>query len=180
MKVELQSGDRIRIPDGCKATVSDNEVVVEKKKEFSNGDVLMSHENGVSVIFREYSDGGTFSSHYDNRRGRGMDILWRSDAFRHATEEEKQLLFDRMKEEGLWWDAEKMEVRTIEDREPIIISMSPELISFLGYEKGILTLFSFKSIETYRKCKEELRALFRKYIENDTDSNDDRTGQKTP
>ena len=43
MKVELQCGDTITIPDGCKAIVKDGSVVFEKEEqEFEDGDVLCS------------------------------------------------------------------------------------------------------------------------------------------
>ena len=44
MKVELQCGDTIAIPNGCKATIKDGSVVIEKEEqkeqEFKDGDVL--------------------------------------------------------------------------------------------------------------------------------------------
>ena len=45
MKVELQCGDKIAIPEGCKAIVKDGSVVFEKEEkeqEFEDGDVLYS------------------------------------------------------------------------------------------------------------------------------------------
>ena len=51
MKVELQNGDRITIPEGCKAQINGNEVVIEKEEkeevqEFKDGDVLVLVVNG--------------------------------------------------------------------------------------------------------------------------------------
>lgn len=51
MKVELQCGDSITIPEGCKAIVKDGSVVFEKEdkeevQEFKDGDVLVSVVNG--------------------------------------------------------------------------------------------------------------------------------------
>lgn len=61
MKVELQSGDRITIPDGCKAQINGNEIIVEKEEkeeaktqEFKDGDVLTAlFDNKVVFIFKE-------------------------------------------------------------------------------------------------------------------------------
>lgn len=39
--------------------------------------------------------------------------MWRIGCFRHATEEEKQILFDKMKEQGLQWNAEEKRVEKI-------------------------------------------------------------------
>ena len=101
MKVELQCGDTIAIPDGCKAIVKDGEVIIEKEvQEFEDGDVLHSEYSDTMLIFREMceDDREHFNSYYnteeDNNKG------WNSVVFRHATEEEKLLLFDKMKEQG--------------------------------------------------------------------------------
>lgn len=114
MKVELQCGDTIAIPDGCKATIKDGEVVIEKEvQEFKDGDVLCSAYNGTMVIFKEKEKDGSryFYSHYntDSSSNKG----WNSAAFRHATEEEKQLLFDKMKGQGLKWNAEEKRIEKI-------------------------------------------------------------------
>ena len=58
MKVELQCGDTITIPEGCKAIVKDGSVVFEKEEqkeqEFKDGDVLTSlFDNKVIFIFKE-------------------------------------------------------------------------------------------------------------------------------
>lgn len=111
MKVELQCGDTIAIPDGCKAIVKDGSVVFEK--EFEDGDVLCSAYSGTMVIFKEKEKDGSryFYSHYNTDRSSNKD--WNSAAFRHATEEEKQLLFDKMKEQGLKWNAEEKRVEKL-------------------------------------------------------------------
>ena len=59
MKVELQCGDTIAIPEGCKAIVKDGSVVFEKEdkeevREFKDGDVLTSRLNNKFIfIFKE-------------------------------------------------------------------------------------------------------------------------------
>ena len=55
MKVELQNGDRLTVPNGCKATINGNEVVIEKGNlEFKDGDVLVSNDKyqKFSFIFK--------------------------------------------------------------------------------------------------------------------------------
>lgn len=99
MKVELQCGDTITIPEGCKAQINGNEVVIEKEKvqEFKDGDVLASEYFYKKVlIFKEYSSRGGFTSHWNTCRM--SETGWNTKHFRHATDEEKQLLFDKMKE----------------------------------------------------------------------------------
>ena len=132
MKVELQNGDRITIPAGCKAIVNGNEVVVEKEKkeeaktqEFKDGDVLTSlFDNKVVFIFKEDE-----LKQKDNRNGYyvchtadyvidvptkdSLSFCGHKDDVRLATNEEKQLLFDKMKEQGLLWNAEEKRVEKI-------------------------------------------------------------------
>ncbi len=57
MKVELQAGDTITIPNGCKATIEDNQIIIEgdKQNEFKDGDILHSRNHKRVVIFANYS-----------------------------------------------------------------------------------------------------------------------------
>ena len=109
MKVKLKAGDSLNIPEGCKAVIKDNVVVFEK--EFEEGDVLHSIHNEVMLIFKKSISDTRFSSHYDSIEAGGD--MWLIECFRYATEEEKQLLFDKMKEQGLQWNAEKKRVEKI-------------------------------------------------------------------
>ena len=116
MEVKLKAGDSLNIPEGCKAVIKDNVVVFEKEEkedmqDFKDGDVLHSIYDSVVLIFNYYTDSTYFSSHY-NCSGVGNN-MWRIGCFRHATEEEKQLLFDKMKEQGLQWNAEEKRVEVI-------------------------------------------------------------------
>ena len=116
MKIELQAGDTITIPKGCKAVIKYGCVVFEKEEkkqvqEFKDGDVLTSIFNGQNVIFKEMEKCGTFAVYYNDLGS--INYGWIIDSFRHATEEEKQLLFDKMKEQGLKWNAEEKRVEKI-------------------------------------------------------------------
>jgi hypothetical protein len=114
MKVELQCGDTIAIPDGCKAIVKDGNVIFEKEKqEFKDGDVLHSVYNSTMLIFKEEEKdhSNRFYTHYNTNHS--SNEKWNKDAFRHATEEEKQLLFDKMKEQGLKWNPKEKRVEKI-------------------------------------------------------------------
>ena len=131
MKVELQCGDTITIPEGCKATIKDGSVVFEreeKEQEFKDGDVLTSRLNNKFIfIFKEEE-----SKQKDNRNGYYVchkpnhiinvatkDKLlfcgYKIDV-RPSTEEEKQQLFEAMKERGLQWNAEAKRVENIRRR----------------------------------------------------------------
>lgn len=122
MKVELQSGDSIAIPDGCRAIVKDGSVVFEKEQDFKDGDILVSVVNGhrYNAFIYKSTDKRSFHSYYV-----GLDVCnqisvsdspsnrWSSSNLSYATEEEKQLLFNKMKEQGLQWNAEEKRVEKI-------------------------------------------------------------------
>ena len=120
MKVELQCGDTITIPEGCKVIVKGGSVVFKKekkkenrKKNFKEGDVLHSILGNTMLIFKATGSDNRedFESHYNNTRRNNKH--WNIYAFRHATEDEKQFLFNKMKKQGLQWNAEEKRVEKI-------------------------------------------------------------------
>lgn len=122
MKVELQNGDRITIPEGCKATIDGNEVVIEKKDiKFKDGDILTSKSGFLRCpfIFKGYDDKGFYKFYAGIACGetlsvcRGDNERWGNSDLSYATDEEKQLLFDKMTEKGLRWNAEEKRVEKI-------------------------------------------------------------------
>lgn len=121
MKVDFQCGDTIAIPKGCKAVVKDGSVVFEREQEFKNGDILVSIVNGHrhNAFIYKNTDIRGFHSYYI---GLNMDNLisidnsdskWGNANLSYATESEKQLLFDKLKKEGLRWNAEEKRVEKI-------------------------------------------------------------------
>ncbi len=124
MKIELQCGDCITIPKGCKAVIKYGCVVFEKEEEvqeFKDGDVLVLIVNGHrhNAFIYKNTDIRGFHSYYiglnmDNHISiDNSDSKWGNQILSHATEEEKQLLFAKMKEQGLRWNAEKKRVEKI-------------------------------------------------------------------
>ena len=118
MKIELQAGDKITIPEGCKAQINGNEVVIEKKeksKDFKRGDILVSHFNDILLV-DDYDivEGHLYSFVHVDRHGKLSKepyFQWNEwHDWRLATEEEKQLLLDKMREKGLKWNAEEKRV----------------------------------------------------------------------
>ncbi|PIK19783.1 hypothetical protein [Prevotella intermedia] len=114
MEVKFNAGDSARIPKGCKATIKDGVVIFEKEEskeqEFKRGDVIVSTMNEILIvdvhsfekhILRSFvnikEDGTLFNSSYSSWNER--------HTWRLASEEEKQKLFDKMKEQGLRWNA---------------------------------------------------------------------------
>lgn len=122
MEIKLQCGDTIAIPEGCKAVIKDDAVVFEKEQEFKDGDILarLNYLNYCCPFIYKGTDKNGFHKYYI-----GLDVLncitlpsctdarWGNGTLCHATEEEKQLLFDKMKEHGLRWNAEEKRVEKI-------------------------------------------------------------------
>ena len=122
MKVELQCGDTITIPNGCKAVIKDGSVEIEKAQEFKDGDVLVLVVNGkrCNAFIYKSTDKRGFHYYYV-----GLDVCnqisiseslsnrWSNNDLSYSTEEEKQQLFDKMKEQGLKWNAEEKRVEKI-------------------------------------------------------------------
>lgn len=113
MKVELQCGDTITIPEGCKAIVKDGSVEIVKVQEFKDGDVLVVVIDNVECPFIFFETSTDFCCYHIMLRPNGeISRTWFFNISelvytRHATEEEKRQLFDKMKEEGWLWNAEK-------------------------------------------------------------------------
>lgn len=122
MEVKYKSGDTITIPEGCKASIKDGCVVFQKEQSFKDGDILVSVEKNVrrnAFIYKSTDDEG-FHSYYIGVDSCGQLSLcekstnrWGNDELSYATEEEKQLLFDKMKEKGLLWNEEEKKVEKI-------------------------------------------------------------------
>lgn len=155
MKVKLKCGDSITIPEGCKAIVKGKSVVFEKEEqkdqEFKDGDVLTSlFDNKVVFIFREdeskqkYNKNGYYVCHIYVSHSTGYTIevptkdslsfCGHKDDVRLATNEEKQFLFDKMKEQGLKWNAEEKRVETIRWR-----AKGKEIYYYVGSNMEVYT-----------------------------------------
>ena len=122
MKVELQCGDTITIPKGCKATIKDGSVVFEKVQEFEDGDILVTTigNKRCNAFIYKGTDKNGFHSYYagiDSSKqlfiSTSPSNRWDNSNLSYATEDEKQLLFDKMKEQGLRWNAGEKRVEKI-------------------------------------------------------------------
>ena len=116
--------NEIKIPKGVESisvTQHDDKIVIEfipEKSEFKEGDFV--YEDGRIMIVKsypnmyhanaypEYSDLVRYSDWY------GVDFS--SPTFRHATEEERQILIDEMKKDGKRWNADKKCIEDIPER----------------------------------------------------------------
>lgn len=116
MEITLKAGDSLNIPEGCKAIIEDDLITIieEKQEEFKEGDILHSINTNRMLIFKKYRENSKFlfSDYFNNARGSNYDD-WFTNKFRLATEDEKQALFDKMKAQGLRWNAEEKRVENI-------------------------------------------------------------------
>lgn len=122
MKVELQAGDAITIPEGCKAIVKDGSVVFEKEQKFKDGDILTIADyvdTSCPFIYKNTDENGSHSYYVGVDTNNLLFVsktksnIWGHGNLRHATESEKQQLFVKMKEQGLKWNAEEKRVEKI-------------------------------------------------------------------
>lgn len=116
MKILLSTGDKVTFPEDCEATIEDNQVVIKKREGFKDGDMVHSINDETILIFKETceDDSKYFYSHYIPNCG--TNGCWNKKAFRHATVEERQILFNKMKEQDLKWNAETKQIEKIRRR----------------------------------------------------------------
>ena len=180
MKVELQCGDTITIPEGCKAIVKDGSVVFEREEKFKDGDILA----GISrlgyhcpFIYKDTDERG-FHKFYVGVNcvkeiclSDDVEKRWGNATLRYATDEEKQILFDKMKEQGLQWNAEEKRVEKIRWRAKkggdyyfIDINLTVKSIddTYSTFDNGLWNALNYFHTEEYtaeaaRRVKETLR-----------------------
>ena len=172
MKIELQAGDTITIPEGCKAVIKDGSVVFEKEQEFKDGDIVIS-DIGTICIFKENSTYDRFTSYYNTVHSNNEN--WSKRAFHYASEEEKQLFFNKLKAQGLKWNAEKKKVEKVRWRaknneEYYSVGTTIEPISIFEYNDYIdykrwNALNYFKTKEQAKEASKRVKETLRKYHE---------------
>lgn len=190
MKVELQCGDTITIPDGCKAVVKDGSVTFvkeEEDKEFKDGDILIDDRKlsefpcKIIMIYKgAKSEDGCYEC-YIFRNLMGSLVINKGCCgsefvrIRHATEEEKAELFDKMKEQGLKWNAEEKKVENIrwrakEGEEYYALTSAFESVRLVENGDNIDNLFwkvltYFRTKEQAGEAAKRVRETLRKYHE---------------
>ena len=175
MKVELQCGDKITIPEGCKAIVKDGCVLIEREQKFKDGDILVSVDSRKrysAFIYKDTHDDG-FHSYYIGLDTCGqlsisesLSDRWCGGELSYATEEEKQILFDKMKEQGLKWNAEEKKVEEIRWRAEcgekyFILNMDGRIYSYEEYNNACNDVHynAFNYFRTEEQDKEAARRV---------------------
>lgn len=129
MEIKFTQGDSVAIPKGCTAEIKDGVITFTPKQEFKDGDILIDdvkpNHDDTHKIMMIYKGSKDLSGAYRSYIHRDLiGFLIKDDSccnvddckIRLATEEEKQELFDAMKEQGLYWNAEEKRVEKIRYR----------------------------------------------------------------
>ena len=122
MKIILNCGDKINIPDGCKAEIKEAVITIEKEEpKFKDGDIVVSIERDNNIcpfIYKKEADKGIYKYYAAMTMSKELIVsdgfdYWNAKIHRLATEEEKQFLFDKLAEQSLRWNAEEKKVEKI-------------------------------------------------------------------
>lgn len=178
MEIKLNAGDKITIPTGCKATIEDNLIIIEKQKEeFKDGDILsisLSNNKTMPFINKGVDERGFYKFYVGlNCYGKAFvcpseDARWGRDTPVRATEEEKQRLFDKLKEEGLRWNAEtktmgKIRRRVKEDEAYLYIHCSCEVFETIDaripFDDTNFKVGNYYPLEERAQAEEDAKAV---------------------
>lgn len=167
MEIRLTAGDKIQIPENCKATIEDNQIIIEEQKEeFKDGDILKSNYNEAIIIFKAFDNDGKMLSYSNNYAD--INDGWLVDSFRHATEEEKQAFFDELKAKGLRWNAETKELEKIrrrvkEDEAYLYIHCSCEVFETIDaripFDDTNFKVGNYYPLEEIAQAEEDAKAI---------------------
>lgn len=117
---------RFKIPKGCESITFEqigNTLVTtfDVESEFKIGDVCVDENDVDPIIFIFGGYDGKYPKRYADVWGDGSGCVIFPIArsyceemdFRHATESEKQVIFDALAKIGIMWDAEKLEITNL-------------------------------------------------------------------
>ena len=189
MKVKLKCGDSITIPKGCKVIVKDGSIEIEKEEkeevqEFKDGDIVILCGQTIKdrhpFIFKGEDDGGKQKFYIGIDFANVLrtfcdDEYYGARRLHHATEEEKQLLFDKMKEQGLLWNAEKKRVEKIrwraeDGKEYLCVGSQGNMVVYkedgCHVDKNLHEFGNyFRTSEQTKEAARRMKEVLRKYHE---------------
>lgn len=177
MEIKLSAGDKIQVPAGCKATIEDNQIIIEEQKEFKDGDVLSMITLGgdaLPFIYKGVDERGFYKfyagvNYYDVLFICSNDgARWGCDIPRHATEEEKQRLLDALKEQGLQWNAETKTMERIRRRakkgeDYLMVGARGGLLEFTenndDFDNKVFNSGNYYLLEELEQAEEDAKAV---------------------
>lgn len=172
MEIKLNAGDKIQVPANCKATIEDNQIIIEEQKEeqkeFKDGDILRSVQTGTIVIFKSYQTNlkDNFCSHYNNSND--SNFSWAPVAFRKTTEDEKQAFFDELKAKGLRWNAqtkamERIRRRAKKGEDYLMVGARGGLLEFTenndDFDNKVFNSGNYYLLEELEQAEEDAKAI---------------------
>ena len=184
MEISLNCGDKINIPDGCKAEIKDGVITIEKEKStFKRGDFVTSiggTRMGIVYKCRDNNGDPVICMHWDNDSKLGEFKKRQAKIFHLATEEERKTITAKMAEQNLRWNAEKKELEHIRWRAKegdafyyidsmLVVSMDHDNMMGLDNKK-FLAYNYFKTREQAEKATELVKETLKKFHE-DNESN---------
>lgn len=180
MEVILNCGDKINVPNGCKAEIKDGVITIEKEKStFKRGDFVTSiggTRMGIVYECRDNNGDPVIYMHWDNDSKLGEFKKRQAKIFRLATEEERKTITAKMAEQNLRWNAEEKELEHIRWRakqsqsyffvdksiNPAEEEESGDVIDDVLWRK----FNYFRTEEDARKAAELVKATLRKFYED--------------
>lgn len=140
MEIKLSAGDKLNIPENCKATIENNQIIIEEQKEFKDGEILSAIDSTIILVFKSYHKNINVFCSYCNNTGWGNEG-WNASKFRLATEEEKQKFFAELEAKGLHWNAETKTMERIRKR----VKKGGEIL-IIAAQGGIITSYDDRDI----------------------------------
>lgn len=188
MEVILNCGDKINVPDGCKAEIKDGVITIEKEREkFKDGDILayVGCNDKTSTFIYKGKDEDNFLQYYAGITIYNKLVIsdddggnWGQREVRLATEEERQYLFDKLAEQNLRWNAEEKKIEKIRWRAAhgetyftINLYVGYSVESYIDYgdadDNDFYNSFNyFRTKEDARKAAELVKATLKKFHED--------------
>ena len=116
MKVILKINGARKVYENCETEINGEEIIVTRN--FRDGDFIINREDGFMVIFKEKGTDGFLYDYAFLNFGEDITISRTPlcgflEDFQPATEEEKQMMHDALKKQGLRWNAEEKRVEKI-------------------------------------------------------------------
>lgn len=182
MNIQFTQGDTVAIPEGCTAIIKDGIITFTPLQEFKDGDILAAEgwNKACPFIYAGEDDKGCHKFYAGVNCGGGLVISdgydrWGKNTLRLATEEEKQELFDLMKEKGLRWNTAKKRVEEIRWRandKRAYYFISEQGYVMVNYEAGFPSdedkwVFGnyFRTEEQAEAAAEAIKEVLRKFHE---------------
>ena len=191
MEIKFKRGDRLPLPEGCKAVIEGNVILIQSKgEEFKDGDIVIPAKGNCiyPFIYRGTSDYGTHKFYA------GIDILgdlvidrigdcgFGDNELRLATEEEQKLLFMKLKEQGLRWNAEEKKIEKISwqpknGERYYFVNAFCEVGNIVCFENHIDEALEkiynqFRTEEQAKKSAEAVRETLRRFHEENKQENE--------